>query len=84
MDKRETFDNTAHLYRIVQQKIAEQKMVHLIIDNNGLERVSGRIASVSNYTNAESARIQLDTNETFLLKDVIGIDGVFRSDYSEC
>jgi hypothetical protein len=84
MDQRQTFDNSKELLSLVKS-ISDQKLkASLLIDKIGLTRVEGFITSINASVDIANTTIIIDGSDTILLKEIIGINGVFRSDYSEC
>jgi hypothetical protein len=55
-----------------------------LIDNEGLTRAEGIITSINEEDDIENTGIVLNDRDTVTLKEIIGINGLFRSDYSEC
>ena len=47
-------------------------------------RVEGVITSIDKHDDSENTRINISGRDRVLLKEIIGINGLFRSDYSEC
>lgn len=84
MDQRQTFETNHELLTLVASIAYEKLKAFLLIDNQGLTRVEGIITSINEGDFIENARIIIDNRDTILLKEIIGINGIFRSDYSEC
>jgi hypothetical protein len=84
MDQRQTFNNSNELLTLLTSIFNDRQEAFLIIDREGLIRVSGLITSVKQSDVIENTVIGFDNGNTVLLKEIIGINGVFRSDYSEC
>jgi len=85
MDKKQTFGNNQELKEILDSCFVNNTDVHLLIDVVGLERAFGQIIAVG-LSDKKGAYIRLNDSSlsTFLLKDIVAVNGVFRSDYSEC
>ncbi len=83
MDQRQTFNNNNELLSFVTSLSIEKLKVSLLIDNEGLTRVEGIITSIKQSGDIENTSIIIDNSDTILLKEIIGINGLFRSDYSE-
>jgi hypothetical protein len=84
MDQRQTFDNSAQLLAFVTTIADEKQTAFLLIDDEGLTRAEGIITSINGADDIENTSIVLNDRDTVILKEIIGIDGLFRSDYSEC
>ena len=56
----------------------------LIIDQNGLTRVEGHIVSIHAENDFLKSKVELDDGTSFLIEQVVAVNGMFRSDYSEC
>lgn len=84
MDQRQTFDNTKELLSFVTSISNEKLKVFLLIDKEGLTRLQGKITSINQQGDIENTSIIIDNRDTIFLKEIIGINGLFRSDYSEC
>jgi hypothetical protein len=85
MDQRNTFNGTNQLLDIITSLFKQKGKASLIIDKEGLTRMEGLITKVEqNNNNIGETMIHLRPSNYFLLDEVIAINGVFRSDYSEC
>jgi hypothetical protein len=84
MDQRQTFDNSAQLLDFVTAIADKEQRAFLLIDNEGLTRAEGIITSINEEDDIENTSIVLNDRDTVTLKAIIGINGLFRSDYSEC
>lgn len=84
MDQRQVFNNNMELLDFVISIKNEKRKVSLLVDKDGLTRVEGVITSITESEKVENTSINVDNGETILLKQIIGINGLFRSDYSEC
>jgi hypothetical protein len=84
MDQRQTFNDSNELLALVTSIFNDRQEASLLIDREGLIRVHGLITSVKQGNGNENTIITFDNGDTVLLKEIIGINGVFRSDYSEC
>ena len=84
MDQRQTFNNNNELLTFVTAFVNDKSEVFLLIDRQGLTRLEGVITSINNNGCNENGSITINNNDTVLLKEIIGINGLFRSDYSEC
>ena len=84
MDQRETFNSAEQLFGIVSTNFQAKKPASLLIDNGGLQRIEGTITAIEKNVDLNKTNLTVAGNYKFLLEQIIGINGVFRSDYSEC
>jgi len=84
MDQRQTFKDAQQLFSFISQIFQEKQTAALLIDKDGLTRVEGIITSIQPNANVEETLIKVDENTTFTIKEIIAVNGLFRSDYSEC
>ena len=84
MDQRQTFGDLVELKTILDQLQREQTVAALLADREGLFRISGKIVSVSKEQALENATILFDNGTSLKLNEIIAVNGIFRSDYSEC
>jgi len=82
MDKRETFGSPQKLLAILNN--LQQQQVSLLVDDNGLTRMEGTITAIEEESNAANAVVTINGADKILLRQIIAVNGVFRSDYSEC
>lgn len=84
MDQRETFNNPEQLFAIVSTIYRQKQPSSFLIDNGGLERMEGTITAIEEDQNINKTKITVAGKNEILLEHIIGINGIFRSDYSEC
>jgi hypothetical protein len=84
MDQRQTFANLGELREILNQLYEEHTPVALLADQEGLFRTSGNIAAPINETSLEDALLKLDNGSALKLNQIVAVNGIFHSDYSEC
>ena len=84
MDQRQTFKDSDQLFSFISQVFQLQQYASLLIDRDGLERVGGVITSIEPHNDVNETTIIIDDTTPVLIKEIIGINGLFRSDYSEC
>ena len=84
MDQRQVFNNEEELLSYVTSISKGNLKAFLLVDKEGLTRVEGVITLISERDDIVNTSIEIDNRETVLLKEIIGINGLFRSDYSEC
>ncbi len=84
MDQRETFNNAEQLLTIVSTIHRQKLSSAFLIDKGGLERIEGIITAIEERQNINKTKIIVAGKNEILLEQIIGINGIFRSDYSEC
>jgi hypothetical protein len=84
MDQRITFDSAkGSLYTLSNLQHKKEK-VSLLIDLKGLTRLEGYIVNIEEQQPLEKILIKVNNADAFLLEQVIAVNGIFRSEYSEC
>jgi hypothetical protein len=84
MDQRTTFKDVDQLMDIINVVFKEKAKASFIIDKEGLTRMEGLITNVEHNTSSARTVVHLQPSNYFHLDEVIAINGIFRSDYSEC
>ena len=86
MDSRSTFNNLAGLRSILETLHVNKEEASLLVDKNGLTRMKGIIARIAPAPGSadEETVFYLDNGDSFTLRQVIAVNGEFRSEYSEC
>jgi hypothetical protein len=84
MDQRQTFGNLEELTQILNKLYNENTSVALLADREGLFRTSGNIVAAINETALENATLTLDNGRSLNLTEIVAVNGIFHSDYSEC
>jgi len=84
MDQRQTFKDSDQLFAVVSEIFQQQQQASLLVDRDGLERIEGLITAIHPQNNVNEVSIMLDNGPSVFIKEIVGINGVFRSDYSEC
>lgn len=84
MDRRTTFRDNEELITFLAALQQENKKVSLLVDDEGIGRMEGRIVSIAKDQDLAHSSFTLDDNTKLLIKQVIAVNGNFRSDYSEC
>jgi len=82
MDKRETFKDVQQLQALLQAHLLHKEKASFLIDRDGLTRIEGTILKIEE-TNSEPF-VVLAEGEKLLLSEIVAVNGVFQSDYSEC
>lgn len=84
MDQRTTFDNNKTLLTTICDLLRKEEKVSLLIDLQGLTRLEGHIVHIDQQEPIEKTLVKVSDAELFRLEQLIAVNGVFRSDYSEC
>jgi hypothetical protein len=84
MDQRDTFKDARELLYIIEGLFKKKEKAALIVDREGLVRMAGLIVNVDHKDTIGQTVIHIDGPDCFLLDQVIAVNGIFRSDYSEC
>jgi hypothetical protein len=86
MDQRQTFKDLKELKAILENLCDQQEKASFLVDREGLTRMEGTIASLELGESLTTAIIYLNCSETSFhyLHEIIAVNGIFRSDYSEC
>lgn len=84
MDQRETFSNADQLFSIVSTIYQQKQRGAFLIDAGGITRVEGEITAVEKNADINKSVIRIDKSGIILFEQIIGVNGVFRSDYTEC
>lgn len=84
MDQRQTFGNLEELKAILDKCYNEHTPVALLADHEGLFRTSGNIVAAIKQAPLEDAVLALDNGTVLKLNEIVAVNGIFHSDYSEC
>ncbi len=84
MDSRITFDNLADLLEVLKETYLVGETASFMVDREGLSRVEGTVTGIEPGDSLGGFLIRLDNGESFFLGEVIAVNGIFRSDYTEC
>ncbi len=84
MDQRQTFSDAYELLSFIETLQKDAAKASLLIDNDGLERLEGIITGITGNDDPNKTCITIDTKQEVTLDDIIAVNGLFRSDYSEC
>lgn len=82
MDQRTTFQNYTELQELLSR--LQGAPASFILDHEGLTRLSGTITALTPAADARQSRFVVDGGPSFLLGQVIAVNGTFRWDYTEC
>lgn len=84
MDQRQTFKTHEELRAILNNLQQEDATVWLLVDSEGLSRVSGKITAMSNDVPVMNATLQINGEAVLRLSEIVAVNGIFHADYSEC
>lgn len=86
MDQRLTFDDLHSLKAILLNLCDQKDKVSLLLDREGLIRMEGIIENIEEKTPLEATVIIVNNSvpQPIFLKEIIAVNGIFSSDYSEC
>jgi hypothetical protein len=84
MDQRQTFPNLESLRSILNDMILKGEKASFLLDRNGLSRTEGSILSVEETSPIGDTVVKLNNDDLVYLKEIVGVNGIFRSDYTEC
>ena len=85
MDQRQTFGDLKELRGLLEEIRDSKAPARLLIDKGGLDRLNSRILAIEEGEGNEVfAVLDSDLFPTILLKEIVAVNGIFRSDYSEC
>jgi hypothetical protein len=78
MDCRDTISKDQTFLKMLREEHEAGRKVNLIIDANGLNRLQGHIVSM------RENELELEGKVVVPLSEIIAINGIFSSDFSEC
>lgn len=84
MDQRATFHNLPELLSIVLDLFKQKQKASSLIDADGLTRIEGTISFIKQENNVGKTTITIDNMTEITIEQIIAVNGLFRSDYSEC
>jgi apolipoprotein N-acyltransferase len=84
MDIRDTIVTAESFFPILLQHFKSHNKVSLLIDKDGITRAEGYITNIESKDNVLNSIITLSDQTIFQIKDLIAVNGLFKSDYSEC
>jgi hypothetical protein len=82
MDLRNTLAQDETFMVILNECFSKNTKVALILDNDGLEKMEGKIISIE--SNIKEPFFILDNGSLILEKSLIAVNGMFVPSYSEC
>lgn len=81
-DRRKTLAHNASFYSIVAECFNRGQSVHLLYDQGGLQRASGRVIRID--PPGPQCTFTLHSGQRIQLNSLIAVNGVFADDFSEC
>ena len=86
MDQRQTFDNYQTLQDILHNLQQQNKKASFLVEQEGLTRVEGTVEAIEGEPSSGNATVRINNHPAtaVALKDIIAVNGIFRSDYTEC
>ena len=84
MDQRTTFEDLNQLLAIVSDLHQHKEKASFIVDNDGLARIDGIITAIVPNDTIKKTSIHIHPTTRVQLENIIAVNGIFRSDYSEC
>jgi hypothetical protein len=82
MDLRNTLAQDETFMVILNECFSKNTKVALILDNDGLEKMEGKIITIE--SNAKEPYFKLNDGSLIFVKTVIAVNGIFLPSYSEC
>jgi hypothetical protein len=83
MDQRSTFSGFDQLLAILQTYYHNKEEVNFLVDDNGLERITGTVTAINPGITTAKTLVTIN-NKTISLQQVVGVNGLFNSEYTEC
>ena len=84
MDQRQVFSNNQELLSILENLYHHRQRASLLVDHEGLTRWEGTIISIKRKENIACTLLTMEGGREIELSQVMAVNGLFRSDYSEC
>lgn len=86
MDQRQTFDDLHDLKAILSNLCEQKDKASLLVDREGLIRMEGIIESIEEKAPLEATVVMVNNSipQPIFLKEIVAVNGIFSSDYSEC
>lgn len=82
MDQRLTLKTNEKFDEMLQQLLQQEEPVRVLYDDNGIERANGMIGKIE--LTGEKRFVILTTGQKILIDSIIGVNGIFKDDYTEC
>jgi hypothetical protein len=84
MDQRATFESLSQLLSIVSDLFVQKQNASFLVDINGLTRIEGKISFIKQEKDVSKTTITIDNRSEITIDKIVAVNGLFRSDYSEC
>ena len=82
MDQRSTLNSNEKFDALLKESLDNNEPARLLYDNNGLERTEGFIRELN--LQGERPFVVLGDGRQIFIQSIIGVNAVFRDDYTEC
>lgn len=82
MDQRITLKKNEKFDALLQQIKSDNESARLLYDDNGMERAEGMIKELN--LQAKEPFIILDNDQKIIIENILGVNGIFKDDYTEC
>ncbi|MBB1286415.1 hypothetical protein HRH25_18680 [Flavisolibacter sp. BT320] len=82
MDKRQTLHRAETFLEQLQAAYKAGEKVHLLVDNDGIERTEGLIIDI--HPNAQPPILILQNGDSIPIQQIVAVNGIFRPEYGEC
>jgi hypothetical protein len=84
MDQRATFESLSQLLSIVSDLFVQKQNASFLVDINGLTRMEGKISFIKREKDVSKTTITIDNRSEITINQIVAVNGLFHSDYSEC
>jgi hypothetical protein len=84
MDQRATFESLSELLSIVSDFFVQKQQASFLVDINGLTRMEGKVSFIKQEKDVSKTTITVDDISDIRIDQIIAVNELFRSDYSEC
>lgn len=81
MDSRVTLNKKESFLSILEELFQANQKVSILYDNHGLTRYEGLIKAIKNEGAPD---LVLGDGQSISLSSIVGVNGIFAPDYSEC
>lgn len=82
MDKRQTLGANETFFNLLQGAQRAGEKVHLLVDNQGIERREGWVKEL--VTGNISPVLVLQDGFSIVIQNIVAVNGIFRPEYGEC
>jgi hypothetical protein len=84
MDQRQVFNNSQEFLVFLEGLHSRKEKASLLVDDGGLSRWEGLITAIEVKENKELSILTFNNDQQAALQQILAVNGIFRSDYSEC